>query len=526
MNTKVILLTLVMGALLVVAARAEEPPNDTIVQDTLRELDLLGFQELPGPETSTGATIEQHVVSDLLEAGVWIKSERLSRSGIEVYQVNKAVPGFTDALLLPGQRRDDAMVELGSDHVSGIAEYLEVVKADIGGKEVRYATAIPPDEVQRLKAEANTGMPVEDLAVGLRGLSAASLFLGGLLQDELARSGVGYTGDAGDWYLMTFDGMNRGKDCFEIANGFYETAPDERGMGGVSIKPWVSPSPFLFMMGPACVWGMTADVMDGTYSLPQESAEEISRALTEAAESIEYVGLDTVDGRTAHKVRADNLNLVESFEGQEFHFNSVSQWIDAEYFVPRKMRIEGTVHADGESREFFLEKLQSDYRNVPNSSLYEPYREVMRMGGMISPEQQAEMREAQGQIEDYERQIAGMPPDQRAMMERMVGDKIKQLRSMADGGAFEFELITTSIVLNPDFGSGMQQAILNTGNNLVREIQIDLSTLGYDPGNTAGELTQQTVVAIVKFESDNGLEISGEATPRLAAALAAAVERM
>jgi peptidoglycan hydrolase-like protein with peptidoglycan-binding domain len=58
---------------------------------------------------------------------------------------------------------------------------------------------------------------------------------------------------------------------------------------------------------------------------------------------------------------------------------------------------------------------------------------------------------------------------------------------------------------------------------LTQIIQRDLVTLGYDPGNTDGEATVATVVAISKFQAENGLEVTGEATPQLAGIIKAAL---
>lgn len=52
-------------------------------------------------------------------------------------------------------------------------------------------------------------------------------------------------------------------------------------------------------------------------------------------------------------------------------------------------------------------------------------------------------------------------------------------------------------------------------------VQKDLTTLGYDPGNTDGEMTPATIVAISKFQAENGLEVTGEATPQLAGVIKA-----
>jgi peptidoglycan hydrolase-like protein with peptidoglycan-binding domain len=51
---------------------------------------------------------------------------------------------------------------------------------------------------------------------------------------------------------------------------------------------------------------------------------------------------------------------------------------------------------------------------------------------------------------------------------------------------------------------------------LTRIIQQDLAALGYETGNTEGEMTTETVVAISKFQAENGLEVTGEASPQLA----------
>lgn len=57
--------------------------------------------------------------------------------------------------------------------------------------------------------------------------------------------------------------------------------------------------------------------------------------------------------------------------------------------------------------------------------------------------------------------------------------------------------------------------------DLTKIIQQDLVALGYDPGNTDGEATTQTIVAISKFQAENDMEVTGEATPQLAGVIKA-----
>jgi len=51
---------------------------------------------------------------------------------------------------------------------------------------------------------------------------------------------------------------------------------------------------------------------------------------------------------------------------------------------------------------------------------------------------------------------------------------------------------------------------------LTEIVQKDLVSLGYDTGNTSGEMSMETIVAISKFQADNDLEVTGEASPQLA----------
>lgn len=55
-------------------------------------------------------------------------------------------------------------------------------------------------------------------------------------------------------------------------------------------------------------------------------------------------------------------------------------------------------------------------------------------------------------------------------------------------------------------------------------IQTDLQTLGYEPGSTDGEMTVQTAIAISKFQAENSLEVTGEASPQLAGVIKAAMK--
>jgi peptidoglycan hydrolase-like protein with peptidoglycan-binding domain len=64
-----------------------------------------------------------------------------------------------------------------------------------------------------------------------------------------------------------------------------------------------------------------------------------------------------------------------------------------------------------------------------------------------------------------------------------------------------------------------------SADELTRRVQTDLVALGYQPGNTTGEATVDTTVAIAKFQAEHDLAVSGEVTPVLAGILAAEVDK-
>lgn len=60
--------------------------------------------------------------------------------------------------------------------------------------------------------------------------------------------------------------------------------------------------------------------------------------------------------------------------------------------------------------------------------------------------------------------------------------------------------------------------------DVTQSVQKHLQALGYDPGNTDGELSTQTVIAISQFQAERGMEVTGEVTPQLLGILGAAVD--
>lgn len=255
----------------------------------------------------------------------------------------------------------------------------------------------------------------------------------------------------------------------------------------------------------------------------QGSADQAGAVMSEAQD----LGSEAVNGTPARVFGFDDVNMAMAIaENQTWSLDRGRIWVDPDNLVILKHRFEGVAQADGQSREFFIEVANSDYRRPPGcDDMYEPYRQVVRMGGMLDAAQMAEMEEAQRQLEQFERELASMPPQQRQMVENMMGSQMDTLRSLTSGGAIEHVQETEEILCNPDlaalFGTGMRGQMVEDYDLVL--IQEYLVILGYEPGNTDGVLDALTQVAISQFQAEHGLEVTGGPSRSLQQALAGEV---
>jgi hypothetical protein len=185
-------------------------------------------------------------------------------------------------------------------------------------------------------------------------------------------------------------------------------------------------------------------------------ASDVLTDLSRIADNSTYAGRHTVDGHATHAIRIDDasaLGITEELSksaGEGYELRTMTMYFDAEEYVPRRVEVDGTFLMNGQSREITNVIEFSDYRTV--DGLLHPFVTKIIMEGMadmvstgVSPEQLAEARK---QLEDFDRQMAEMPASQRQMMERMMGDRMKQLRSMLESGGTEFIVEVKEVRVN------------------------------------------------------------------------------
>lgn len=156
---------------------------------------------------------------------------------------------------------------------------------------------------------------------------------------------------------------------------------------------------------------------------------------------------------------ASDLNHTQIADGQEFTLNTLNLWVDAELYVPLRMQMEGVARQGNESRPLTIEREDKDYRAVPGcGSLYEPFQTVMRIAGVMTPEQEAQMRDAQAQMAQMEEQMRQMPAAQREMIMARMGPQMEMMRSMASGGGVAIESRVVEMRCNAPVPSATEMA--------------------------------------------------------------------
>jgi hypothetical protein len=285
-------------------------------------------------------------------------------------------------------------------------ERLSVV--DPNGNEVTSFRTVTPKEVVRRRADAQG-------------------------QQQLNATQMGQFADGMDTL-----GQGMGK---EIEQGMAKAGLPPGLLAASGSDPWATFDPRIMMGTSATMMRMMAADKAKGEDNGVASAQANLTQLNELAERARLLGTETIDDARAYHLRADGLNQVQQSDGREFIVHSVDTWIDATMYVPLKTKIKGVAKSATETTPMTIEQLQMDYRTVPGGNMYEPYKRVMRMAGVMDAKQQKEMQQAQQKMAEFEKQMAAMDPAQRQMMMNMMGPQLEMMRNMASAGGFE--MVTT-----------------------------------------------------------------------------------
>ena len=318
-------------------------------------------------------------------------------------------------------------------------------------------------------------------------------------------------------------------------------------------QPWLSPNPRDMTSMYATMLNAAADAKEAQAAEdPVGDAQRHAQNMADIQAQTRITGRRVFNGIDAIEMAADNLDYTQAADGQQVTWNSAKILVDANRFVPLLFTMDGVISDGNESRPMTLEREDTDYRDVPGcGDMYRPFKSIMRLGGAMTPEQQAELAEASAQLEELEAQMASMPPSQRQMMESMMGPQLEMIRNMASGGGIEIESTVTELRCNTGLPDPMEIAQTIFGDalpassggvatgpertatkstapgddpELISTIQQSLTTLGYDPGGVTGVMNKGTAIAISQFEARRGLTVTGRPSWEIAGLLGRAIE--
>lgn len=135
-----------------------------------------------------------------------------------------------------------------------------------------------------------------------------------------------------------------------------------------------------------------------------------------------YTGTKMVDGTTCHVLKVDNPSAVNAALGGET--KSLTYYIDAEQYVPRRMVVESNAQGtQGDGAGTIIINM-TQYRTTDGLTL--PHRMEIQLDMAMSEQQRQQMEQLMKQMQD-------MPEEQRQKMEKMMGGQMQKMKQMMSG---------------------------------------------------------------------------------------------
>jgi hypothetical protein len=308
---------------------------------------------------------------------------------------------------------------------------------------------VPLDEITERQAgnEGIANMSPGELERAADAAEQAGRMMEAGLRDELASSGMG--AGPGGLFSMLMSGP----------------PPNPDGSRDI----WLSANPS--DMGSMYGTMLRAAARRKVERMNENPAGDAMRQMTEMDQMKEMARIVDCGPSAAGTIclRADDVNITQEQDGVTSTIRNMQLQLDGDRYVPLAMTVDATILQDGETRDITIERIASDYRSPAGcGDMYRPFSTVMRMKGLMTPEQEKEMQEAQAQLAELEEQLKTMPEDQKKMMMQMVGPQLEMARSMAAGNGMEISSRVVNITCNaglPDLEVFAQKMMPGAGAN-------------------------------------------------------------
>jgi hypothetical protein len=187
-------------------------------------------------------------------------------------------------------------------------------------------------------------------------------------------------------------------------------------------------------------WVASENGVPGGASLPNT---EVFERLRERAS---FAGEQTIDGQRVFALRVDDtaglFDATELTADGDFDLDTMTLYVAADDYQMIGFDGQGTARQNGQTAEVTMKMRMSDFRTV--GPIRHPFLTTMSIEGLAAALSDQERR----QLEEAQRQMEQLPPAQRQMMERMMGDKLEQLKRMIEGESMVMEMRVVDLQAN------------------------------------------------------------------------------
>jgi hypothetical protein len=176
------------------------------------------------------------------------------------------------------------------------------------------------------------------------------------------------------------------------------------------------------------------------------------RMYPKIAERAELEGTEPVEGERCFIIAINDfsgldLNQEMAMGGQgSFVPETGLLYVDTDDHLIRKMEIEGEITRDGQTSPMTAVTVLSDYRDV--EGMLHPYLMQITATGLAAGMSAEEAEEARQSLAEMEEKLDEMDASQRAMVERMMGGQMENLRKMLESGQFGITVVTKEVRVN------------------------------------------------------------------------------
>lgn len=165
-------------------------------------------------------------------------------------------------------------------------------------------------------------------------------------------------------------------------------------------------------------------------------------------DNAQYKGTEKINGFSTHILYIDEISELgdKGYSGAET-LKDVFLYIDTDQWIIRQINAGLEIVDEKGTKQTLTSTMQmKDYRL--HEGMPVAYQTLIHVDGFMSNISEKEREEARKNLAEMERELTSMPPDQRRMVENMMGESLEQMRRMAEGESLEFKIEVKEVKVN------------------------------------------------------------------------------